>query len=232
MDEIFIGIILKFNLGGSMLSTLINSAELFIISNVSLAVFLGCILEQIIVPIPASLIVLTSTFLVMQGASFSLMNLGILIVKIVIPASLGITVGSLVYYVLAYKLGTPFIDRTSRYLGVSVEDVEKVGEHINESRYDDIFIFIARCLPIIPAIAINLFCGLIKYDIKKYLITTFFGSAVQILGWGLLAWFSGNIYRALEAKISFLGNVVLVIIVLAVIGIIIYNRRQSKKENN
>jgi len=215
-----------------MLSTIINSAESFIISNVSLAVFVGCILEQIIVPIPASLIVLSSTFLVMQGATFSIMALGTLIMKIVIPASLGITVGSLVYYILAYKLGTPFIERTSKYLGVSVEDVEKVGEHINESRYDDVFIFIARCLPIIPAIAINLFCGLIRYDIKKYLVTTFFGSAVQILGWGLLAWFSGNIYHALEAKVSFLGNVVLVIIVLVVVGFIIYSRRQSRKEEN
>jgi membrane protein DedA with SNARE-associated domain len=215
-----------------MLSTIINSAESFIISNVSLAVFVGCILEQIIVPIPASLIVLSSTFLVMQGATFSIMALGTLIMKIVIPASLGITIGSLVYYILAYKLGTPFIERTGKYLGVSVEDVEKVGEHINESRYDDVFIFIARCLPIIPAIAINLFCGLIRYDIKKYLVTTFFGSAVQILGWGLLAWFSGNIYQALEAKVSFLGNVVLVIIVLVVVGFIIYSRRQSRKEEN
>jgi len=55
---------------------------------------------------------------------------------------------------------------------------------------------------------------------------------VQILGWGLLAWFSGNIYQALEAKVSFLGNVVLVIIILVVVGFIIYNRRQSRKEEN
>ena len=84
-----------------MYSTIINSIESFIISNASLAVFIGCILEQIIVPIPASLIVVTSTFLVLKGTTFSLAALGTLMVKIVIPASLGITLGSFVYYGLA-----------------------------------------------------------------------------------------------------------------------------------
>lgn len=215
-----------------MLSEISSAIQSFIISNVSMAVFLGCIVEQIVVPIPASLIVLTSTFLVMQGASFSLVALGTLIIKIVIPASLGVTIGSFVYYVLAYKLGKPFIERTSRFLGVSVEDVEDVEKQFKGNRYDDIFIFLARCFPVIPSIAVNLFCGLIRYDIKKYVITTFFGSAVQIFGWGLLAWFSGNIYLALESKITFLGNIVLVIIIVAVVGFIIHKRRQSNQRKN
>jgi membrane protein DedA with SNARE-associated domain len=140
---------------------------------------------------------------------------------------MGITLGSLIYYALAYKIGMPFIERTSKYLGVSVEDVEIIGRKVDESRYDDIFIFFARCFPIIPSIAINLFCGLIKYDIRKYVITTFFGTAVQILGWGLLAWFSGNIYQILEDKVNYLGNIVLVIIILAVVYYIIIKRREK-----
>lgn len=211
-----------------MFSTIISSAESFIISNVSWAVFLGCILEQLIVPIPASLIVLTSTFLVLKGTSFSLAALGTLLVKIVVPASLGITLGSLVYYTLAYKLGMPFIKRTSKYLGVSVEDVEDVQRKVDESRYDDFFIFLARCLPIIPSIAINLFCGLIRYDLKKYIITTFLGSAVQIFGWGMLAWFSGNIYLILEDKISYIGNIITIVIVGIVVYFIIMKRREKK----
>lgn len=211
-----------------MFNTIINTIESFIISNTSLTVFLGCILEQIIVPIPASLIVLTSTFLILKGTSFSLAALGTLMVKIVIPASLGITVGSFVYYILAYKLGMPFIERTSKYLGVSVEDVENFGNKVDKSSYDEIFIFLARCFPIIPSIAINLFCGLIRYDLKKYIITTFLGSTVQILGWGLLAWFSGNIYLLLEDKISYIGNIVTVIIILAVIYFIIMKKREMK----
>ncbi|EKF84652.1 DedA family protein [Methanobacterium formicicum] len=211
-----------------MFSEIINSLESFIMVNVSWTVFLGCILEQIIVPIPASLIVVSSTFILLKGTSFSIAALGTLIVKIVIPASLGITLGSFVYYILAYKLGKPFIERTSKYLGVSVKDVEDVEKKFKESRYDDIFMFLARCFPVIPSIAINLFCGLIRYDLKKYIITTFMGSAVQILGWGLLAWFFGNIYQVLEDKISYIGNIITVIIVLVVIYFIIMKKREKK----
>jgi membrane protein DedA with SNARE-associated domain len=211
-----------------MFSEVISSIESFIMINVSWAVFLGCILEQIIVPIPASLIVVSSTFIILKGTSFSVAALGTLIVKIVIPASLGITLGSFVYYTLAYKLGTPFIERTSKYLGVSVEDVEDVEKRFKESRYDDIFMFLARCFPVIPSIAINLFCGIIRYDLKKYIITTFMGSAVQILGWGLLAWFFGNIYVVLEDKISYVGNIVTGIIVLAVVCFVIMKKREKK----
>lgn len=213
-----------------MFSEIISSIESFIMVNVSWAVFLGCILEQIIVPIPASLIVVSSTFIILKGTSFSIAALGTLIVKIVIPASLGITLGSFVYYTLAYKLGKPFIERTSKYLGVSVNDVENVEKKFKESRYDDIFMFLARCFPVIPSIAINLFCGIIRYDLKKYIITTFFGSAVQIFGWGLLAWFFGNIYVVLEDKISYVGNIVTGIIVLAVICFVIMKRREKKNK--
>ncbi|AXV40706.1 DedA family protein [Methanobacterium sp. BAmetb5] len=211
-----------------MFSEIINITESFIVANVSWAVFIGCILEQIIVPIPASLIVLSSTFLLLKGTSFSLAAVGTLLVKVVLPASLGITVGSFVYYTLAYKLGEPFIKRTSKYLGVSVEDVKEVEIKFKKSRYDDIFMFLARCFPVIPSIAINLFCGVIKYDLKKYIITTFLGSAVQIFGWGMLAWFSGNIYLALEDQVSFIGNLVTGIIMVVVIGFIVLKRREKK----
>ncbi|HEY0196676.1 MAG TPA: VTT domain-containing protein [Methanobacterium sp.] len=213
------------------LSPILNYAESFIVTNASWAVFLGCIIEQIIVPIPASLIVLSATFLVMQGADFSLVSVGTLIIRIVIPASLGITLGSFFYYILAYKLGKPFIEKTSRFLGVTVEDVVNVERQFKESRYDDIFMFLARCFPVIPSIAINLFCGLIRYDLKKYVITTFLGSAVQISGWGIIAWLFGNAYQTLEGSVSLLGNFVLVITVLAVVGFIVIKKRGKIKEN-
>lgn len=219
------------------ISQIINSIQSYvtdnapwIVANAPLAVFIGCILEQIIFPIPASLVVLSATFLVMQGIGFSLSALGILIIQIVIPASLGITVGSIVYYALAYKLGKPFIEKTSRFLGVSVEDVESIERRFKESRYEDIFMFLARSIPGIPGIAINLFCGLVRYDLRKYCITTFFGSAVQMLGWGIIAWLFGNIYHTLEVGVSLLSEVILVIIALLVVGYVVMKKWGKNKE--
>lgn len=211
-----------------MLSSLLASLESFIISNGTWAVFLGCILEQIIVPIPASLIVISTSILTLKGVPISPNSLGILLIKIAIPASLGTTIGSLFYYYLAYKLEKPFIERTGKYLGVSMEDVAGVEKRFKDSRFDDLSIFLARCVPIIPSIAINLFCGLIRYDLKKYLLTTFFGSLVQIFAWGLLAWLFGNIYRSLEGEISMLGNIVTLVIIVLVLYYLIKKRREKK----
>lgn len=219
------------------ISTIINYFQSFIatnaqwvIANASWAVFLGCIIEQIIVPIPASLVVLSATFLVMQGASFSLVSVGTLIIKIVIPAALGITLGSFFYYVLALKLGKPFIEKTSGFLGVTVEDVANVERQFKESRFDDIFMFLARCFPVIPSIAINLFCGLIRYDLRKYFIITFLGSVVQVFGWGVVAWLFGNVYQTLEGTISLLGYVVLVSIVFLVVWFMVMKKKGKNKE--
>jgi len=211
-----------------VLSSLLASLESFIISNGAWAVFLGCILEQIIVPIPASLIVITTSILTLKGVPISPNSLGILLIKIAIPASLGTTIGSLFYYYIAYKLEKPFIERTGKYLGVSMEDVAGVEKRFKDSRFDSLSIFLARCVPIIPSIAINLFCGLIRYDLKKYLLTTFFGSLVQIFAWGLLAWLFGNIYRSLEGEISMLGNIVTLVIIVLVLYYLIKKRREKK----
>ncbi len=214
-----------------MYTNVVKIIESLIINNASLTVFLGCILEQIIVPIPASLIVLSSTFLILKGTSFSPAALGVLTIKIIIPASLGITLGSLFYYGLAYKMGMPFIERTSKYLGVSVEDVEDVGKKVDESSYDELFIFLARCFPVIPSIAVNLFCGLIKYDLKKYVVVTFLGSAVQIVGWSLLAWFFGNIFHLLEDKITSIGNIITGLLILIIIYFVIKKKQEMNRKN-
>lgn len=216
------------------ISSILNDTQSFVtanapwvVANAPLTVFLGCIVEQIIFPIPASVVVLSATFLVMQGISFSLPALLNLIIQIVIPAALGITVGSLVYYYIAYKLGKPFIQKTSRFIGVTMEDVENIEKQFKDSRFDDIFMFLVRAVPGVPGIAINLFCGLIKYDLRKYIITTFLGSAVQMLGWGIIAWLFGNVYRTLEVSVSTWGNIALVIIVLIVIGYIIIHKMRK-----
>lgn len=211
--------------------SLIETNTPFIVNNAPWAVFLGCIVEQIIAPIPASLIVLTATFLVMQGVNFSLVAIGTLIIKIVIPASLGMTLGSFFYYLLAYKFGKPFIEKTSRFLGVTVDDVENVGRQFKESRYEDIFMFLARSFPVIPSIAINLFCGLIRYDLRKYFIITLLGSAVQMFGWGMVAWLFGSVYQTLEDTVYLLGNVSVLCIVFLVVWFIIMKKRGNGKEN-
>ena len=199
--------------------SLITALEQFFMNNGALGVFLGSILEQIIAPIPSSVVVLSSSFLIMKGDILSLEAMKILFLNVAIPAATGVTLGSLVYYGLSYKIGTPFIERAGKYLGVSVDDVEGVEKRVKESNYENLFLFFARCLPVIPSIAISLFCGIIKYPVRNYLIITFFGALIQATILGIIGWQVGNVYTTLADQISFLNDIIAIIIVL---GVIIY----------
>lgn len=210
-----------------MFSSTLSSLEGFIISHGAWAVFTGSILEQIVTPIPSSLVVLGSSFIIMRGTVLSAGSLEIMFFNITLPAALGVTLGSLLYYGICYKIGTPFVERAGKYMGVSVEDLENVEKRVKESKYENLFLFAARCIPVIPSIAISLFCGMIRYNPRKYVLITFSGALVQASILGIIGWQFGNFYLSISESLSFMDNLILVIIVLAVIILIIRKKREK-----
>lgn len=203
--------------------------EGFFLNYGALGVFLGSITEQVVAPIPSSIVVLGSSFIVMKGTSLALGSFSTLFFTVSVPAAAGVTVGSLLYYFISYKVGMPFVERAGKYLGVSVEDIQNIEKRVKESRYDHFFLFGARCLPIIPSIAVNLFCGLIKYPLKNYFVITFFGALIQATILGIVGWQVGNVYISLADNISFLNDIIAIIIVLVVVVYIIKKKREKNE---
>nr|WP_243686797.1 VTT domain-containing protein [Methanobacterium formicicum] len=181
-----------------MLTSILTGLEGFIVSYGPWAVFGGSILEQVVTPIPSSVVVLGASFFLMKGVAMSAGSLQTMFFNISIPAALGVTLGSLLYYGISYKIGIPFVERAGKYLGVSVEDLEGVEKRVKESRYENLFLFTARCVPVIPSIAISLFCGLIRYNPRNYVLITFFGAMVQASILGIIGWQFGNFYLTLS----------------------------------
>ena len=210
-----------------MFTSTLSSLEGFILSHGALAVFTGSILEQIVTPIPSSLVVLGSSFIIMKGTALSAGSLEMMFLNITIPAALGVTMGSLLYYGICYKIGTPFVERAGKYMGVSVEDLENVEKRVKESRYENLFLFAARCIPVIPSIAISLFCGMIRYNPRNYVLITFSGALVQASILGIIGWQFANFYLTLSESLSFIDNIILIIILLVVILLIIKKKREK-----
>jgi len=132
-----------------------------------LGVFLGSIIEEIIAPIPSTLVIMGTSFIILQGAAISPETIFSLFINVVLPASVGVTIGSLLIYTLAYYLGKELIDRLGKYLGVSWENIDKAQSKFEESRSDEVILFTVRALPVVPSIAINVFCGFVRYDLKN-----------------------------------------------------------------
>ncbi len=201
--------------------------EEFIITYGLYGIFLGSILEEIIAPIPSTAVIMGSSFFIMGNSHFSFQAFERLFFSIALPAASGVTIGSLFIYGVVYQLGKPFVDRWGKYLGLSWKEIEKTEEKYLENNLMDLSIFTARALPIVPSVVISAFCGFVKYDIKRYISVTFFGTLVRAFVLGFLAWQFGSLYWQIESKIAISEEIVITGLLIAVTVFIIYKKNKK-----
>ena len=192
-----------------------------------LGIFIASIIEEVIAPIPSTLVIMGTSFIVLKGAVISPDAFLKLFINIVLPASIGVTIGSLFVYAIAYFLGKPFLERWGKYLGVSWDDIEKAEIKFEKSSSDAIILFIVRAVPIIPSVAISAFCGFIRFDLKRYLLITFFGTLVRAFILGFIGWQFGSMYLTAANEISYLEEISLAVIIIAIVAYIIYKKKSK-----
>ncbi|MDD1763638.1 MAG: VTT domain-containing protein [Methanobacteriaceae archaeon] len=210
-----------------MIEEIILGVETFFLNYGALGVFLASIIEEIIAPIPSTLVIMGSSFLILKGYPLDWASIGMLLINVVLPASAGVTLGSLFVYTIGYFLGSPFIKRWGKYMGVSWEDIEKAEGRFSSGHSDNLILFTLRAVPVVPSVAISIFCGFIRYRLRDYLIFTLLGSLVRGFILGLLGWQFGMLYLEISQQISFLEEVVLALLVVA-LAVYLYRRKQKK----
>jgi len=137
-------------------------------------VFIGALVEEIIAPIPSPLVMmLGGSIAASQGSTVLFLLLLALI------GALSKTLGSLVIYVLADKAEDVLINKFGKFLGVSHSDTEGLGKYLGNGKRDDIAIFLMRAIPVIPTAPVSVIAGLIKINLKTYLLSTFLGLVVR-----------------------------------------------------
>lgn len=195
-----------------------------------LGVFLASIVEEIIAPIPSTMVIMGTSFIVLKGSMITPEAFLSLFVNIVLPAALGVTIGSLFVYSIAYFAGKPFLERWGKYFGISWADIEKAENKFEKSNSDSIVLFGVRAIPIIPSVAISAFCGFIRFSIKKYLLITFLGTLVRASILGFIGWQFGSLYQTAANEISYIEEISMAIIIISFISYIIY-KKKLKKDN-
>lgn len=215
-----------------MFAELILYLESILIAYGPLGVFIGSIIEEIIAPIPSTLIIMGTSFIMLKGAAISPVTFFNLFINIVLPASLGVTIGSLFVYGITYFAGKPFLERWGKYLGVSWEDIEKTEKKFEKSRSDEIVLFLVRAFPVIPSVAISAFCGFIRFDLKKYVIITFLGTLVRAFILGFIGWQFGSMYQAAADEISYLEEIGVAVLIIAILVYVIYQKKFKKNKVN
>ena len=174
-----------------MLEQIIIQLQNIITSHGAIGLFIGGVLKEFI-PIPSTAIILGTSFLLLNGQAISISSVLSLLFVIILPISIGMTIGAIITYIPCFYIGKPIISKWGKYVSLKWEDIEKMDKKFETTTKDYIIIYILRATPIIPSIVISAFCGIIRYDLKKYIIITFLGGLTRAIVFGFIGWQFGN----------------------------------------
>lgn len=211
-----------------MIESLVLFLQTHILPLGAMGVFLASVVEEVVAPIPSALIMTMSGFLLVSG-NLSLSTISSLILKVAIPAALGVTIGSYFVYTIARFGGKPIIERWGKYLGLYWGDIENLRTKMSGSKKDEIIIGTARVLPVFPSVVISAFCGIMEMPPIKYFVISFIGIFFRGIILGSIGWQFGNIYQKYAKTISSIENTILLstILVIAIFVVIKYRGRQK-----
>lgn len=159
-----------------------------------LGVFFGSVIEEAWAPIPSAIVVVTAGIAFVTATTFWGV-LGQLLWYVMIPASLGITLGSLIIYYLSLYFGKPFVEKWGKWFGLKWEDIEKVEEKYEEGNVDWYSVFVLRMIPVIPNVVINAFAGFTRVPLWTYITASISGLMIRTGILGLIGWQAGDLYN-------------------------------------
>lgn len=194
---------------------------------ISLFVFVGSLVEELLAVIPSSVVMITAGLMSQVQGDYWLWLL-----LYAFCASVGKTLGSWVFYFLADKAENLATGRWGKVLGLSHEEIERAGKTLSEKKLDTAFLFITRIIPVLPTTIFSVACGLIKLDLKLYLKVTlagFFVRSLIVLIIGYLGVTGSHWLVGLFDKTESVVLIILLALSLVFLGYIYWMRRKKKK---
>jgi membrane protein DedA with SNARE-associated domain len=191
------------------------------------SVFVGVIIESVIVPIPSPLIIMGAGFVLISPDLSFFEALTPIVLKIVLPGAIASTLGAYIGYAIGYFGGKPMVDRWEKFLGFSWTDVEALERRFQSGQVNTL-IFFLRALPIFPLSVISAAAGLLRLPLGKFSLWTFYGTIPRCLFLGYLGWGLGETYQGMAKGIDKAEGIVSGILILGIIVAIIWLRARVR----
>jgi membrane protein DedA with SNARE-associated domain len=191
------------------------------------SVFVGVIIESVIVPIPSPLIIMGAGFLLISPELSFLEALMPILVQIVLPGSIASTLGAYIGYGIGYIGGKPLVERLQGFLGFRWSDVEAMERRFHVGQVNTSLFFL-RALPIFPLSVISAAAGLLRLPVKQFTLWTFYGSIPRCLFLGYLGWGLGEPYQAIAKGIDKVETVVSLLLLGLIFALILWLRSKVR----
>lgn len=190
-----------------------------------LAVVLGMIIEEVVVPIPSPVIPMAAGALLVEATS-----LGPALVEvffwIALPASIASVVSSYFVYSIAYKGGKPVIQRYGRYIDVSWKEVEALEHHFDSGK-EGYYVALFRAIPIVPLSLVSGSAGLFRMEWKRYGFWSFVGMLPRNFVLAMIGWYAQQSFRQIASQIDTASTFIAVGIAAVILGVLIYRNTKD-----
>ena len=193
-----------------------------------LSVFIGVMIEQIIVPIPSPLIVMgAGAILILPDLSIPNAFFQILWI-IVLPGAIASTLGSYIGYMISYYGGKALVVRFQRFLDVDWEEIGHLEKRF-QGKKEAISIFLSRAIPVFPISLVSIFAGLLRIPIKPFTLYTFLGSIFRCLFLGFVGWWIGATYEKVATRLDSAETFISILMLIGMVIVLWYLYRKFRK---
>jgi len=186
-----------------------------------LSVFIGVMIEQVIVPIPSPMIIMGAGAILISP-ELSILNAFLQILwLIVLPGTIASTLGSYIGYTVSYYGGKALVIRFQRFLDVDWNQIERLEKRF-QGKKEAWSLFLARAIPVFPISLVSIFSGLFRIPIRPFTLYTFLGSIFRCLFLGFVGWWAGATYEKMAGHIDSLETIISILMLIAMGGILGY----------
>ena len=193
-----------------------------------LSVFIGVMIEQIIVPIPSPMIIMgAGAILISPGLSISNAFIQILWI-IVLPGTVASTLGSYIGYLIRFYGGKALVVRFQRFLGVDWKKIENLERRFRGKK-EALMIFLSRAIPVFPISLVSIFAGLLRIPIRPFTLYTFLGSIFRCFFLAFFGWWIGATYEKVATRLDSVETVISILMLIgmgAAFGYLYYKFRR------
>ena len=212
-----------------MIETIIASIQATFLAGGVLGIFVLAFLQEIIPPIPSTLVAVTAGFIFVSGMPISLAGFAKLFWFVGLPIAGGLTLGALIVYGIVYWGGRPVVEKWGSKFGVSWDDIERLQGYMKGHRKDDVIMFGARAFPLIPSLAINVFSGIVRWPPVSFTLHTFFGTIIRAMWSGFIGWQFVAVYVRYAHVVENINTSVIIVLIVAVVGFLIWRRHKTAR---
>ncbi len=200
------------------------------VSHGPLGVFLIAFIQEIVPPIPSTLVSAGSGLLIVGDAPVTIASVTKLVTHVGLPIAIGMTLGAIIVYTVVYWGGPPLVKQFGHFVGISWDDIEKFRTRMRGTVADDIIFFAARAFPLTPSILLNIVCGVLRWNPISFIISTFFGTLIRATWSGFLGWQLGSALVSYSRHIEQAHNIFFAVFVIALVAFFGYRKYKATRQ--